>query len=56
MDFVRQLLFDWNERVAAATEYNSRMTQLVVASMATRQISTLSTTTTSWTTTSAAYV
>ena len=41
MDFVRQQLFDWNERVAAATEYNSRMTELVVASMATGQIPTL---------------
>lgn len=41
MEFARQQLFDWNQRVAAVTEHNSRMTQLMFASMATGQIPTM---------------
>ena len=41
MEFQRQQLYDWNQRVAAVMEHNSRMTQLMFASMATRQIPTM---------------
>jgi hypothetical protein len=41
MEFQRQQLYEWNQRVAAVTEHNSRMTQLMFASMATGQIPTM---------------
>ena len=41
MEFQRQQLYDWNQRVAAVMEHNSRMTQLMFASMATGQIPTM---------------
>ena len=41
MEFQRQQLYDWNQRVAAVMEHNSRMTQLMFASMATGQILTM---------------
>ena len=41
MEFQRQQLYDWNQRVAAVMEHNSRMTQLMFASMANGQIPTM---------------
>ena len=41
MEFQRQQLYDWNQRVAAVMEHNSRMAQLMFASMATGQIPTM---------------
>ncbi|XP_037433197.1 uncharacterized protein LOC119300284 [Triticum dicoccoides] len=41
MEFQRQQLYDWNQRVAAVMEHNSRMTRLMFAFMATGQIPTM---------------